>query len=186
MAASLPVAPAETSGAALRVFISGTQDDLQEERDAAEAAVRRLGYTPTRAENAGSQSRPSREAILKLVSDCDIYLGVFGPRYGWKVADLNVSATELEYEEAQRLNKPTLIYVKRVDHCEPEQEALLKRIEHFDKGFFRRPKFDSPGPIVRVGLAGPASAGQRVLPRPRRRQACPACEVLCGGDPRAL
>ncbi|MDQ3855156.1 MAG: DUF4062 domain-containing protein, partial [Chloroflexota bacterium] len=65
----------------LKVFISGTQKDLQPERQAVEAAVARSRLEPVRAEIMHGQSRPSREAILKAVADSDIYLGVYGRQY---------------------------------------------------------------------------------------------------------
>ncbi len=126
---------------ALKVFVSGTQDDLQPEREAVDTAIKGLRLLPVRAETMGSQSRPSRDAILKAVAECDIYLGVYGGRYGWLVPDAGVSATELEYNEAQRLGKPTLIFVKAVDDLEQKQAEFLRRVQDFNTGYFRRPKF---------------------------------------------
>jgi hypothetical protein len=120
--------------------MSGTQEDMVEERNAVDAAIRRLHHNPVRAETMGSQARPSREAILKAVRDCDVYIGVFDGRYGWIVPDLDISATQLEYEEAF-LRKPTLIYVKDASNVEDRQKDFLKRAQDFDGGFFRRPPF---------------------------------------------
>jgi len=132
----------------VRVFLSGTQDDLQPERDAVEAAVAGRGFQAIRAETMPAQAWPSREAILKAVSYSDIYVGVYGRRYGWIVPDRGISATELEFEEAQQLGKPTLVYVKASDAPEPAQKAFLQRVQDFDAGYFRRPRFTSPAQLA--------------------------------------
>ena len=133
----------ELSTGPLKVFLSGTQEDMQPERQVVELAISELCLIPVRAENIGSQTVSPRQTILDAVSKCDIYLGIYGGRYGRRVPDLNVSATELEYNEAQRIGKPTLVYLKSVPHPDPEQLRFLSRVQDFDACYFRRPPFTS-------------------------------------------
>jgi len=127
----------------LQIFISGTQDDLQPERMAVAETIRALGHTPLMAETYGAQPMPSYDAIREMIARADIYLGVYGARYGWKM-ESGVSVTEFEFTEFRR-TRPSriLVYVKDCTP-EPEQAAFLARVQHFQAGYFRRPKFTNP------------------------------------------
>ena len=107
----------------VRVFLSSTQTDLQPERDGAEAVIARLGHECLRAETHDAPGSSPEEVCRRLARDCDIYVGVFGGRYGDRVSALGCSATEMEYREARTSNpKKVFVYVKL-----PAQRAgLLK------------------------------------------------------------
>ena len=57
----------------LQIFISGTQDDLQPERQAVAEAIRALGHTPLMAETYGAQPMPSYDAIREMIARADIF-----------------------------------------------------------------------------------------------------------------
>ncbi|TEU16064.1 MAG: DUF4062 domain-containing protein, partial [Anaerolineales bacterium] len=123
----------------LKVFISGTMRDLKRERDIVAEAVAGLRYQAVRAETLGAVDRSSREACLDMARQCDIYVGLYGDRYGWVPDGDTLPVTEQEYNEARRLDKPMLIYVKG-DAWEPgreeAQQAFLDRVLEFDSGYF--------------------------------------------------
>jgi len=85
----------------------------------------------------------SREACLEMARECDIYLGIYGARYGWVPPGDQVSVTEMEFQEARKQGKDILVYVKDVPEREEAQEDFLRRVEDFE-GFFRRPYFIIP------------------------------------------
>ena len=128
----------------LKIFISSTMTDLQAERQAVEQAIAELRLEAVRAETIGSQAVSSRQACLEMARQCDIYLGIYGARYGWVSPGDQVSVTEMEFQEAQKQGKDILIYVKDVPKREEAQEDFLRRVEDFDEGFFRRPYFTTP------------------------------------------
>lgn len=139
----------------LKIFISGTQEDLQQERKAVADAIRALGHEPVMAENFGAQPMPSLSAIREMIHQADVYVGLYGARYGWKM-DSGVSVTEFEFNEFRR-NHPDriLTYIKEVK-SEPEQEKFLKIVQDFKEGYFRRPKFKSSeelGEWIRLDLS---------------------------------
>jgi hypothetical protein len=123
----------------LIVFISGTMRDLKQERAIVAEAVAGLRYQAMRAETLGAVDRSSREACLEMARQCEIYVGLYGDRYGWIPDGDTCSITEQEYNEARRLGKPMLIYVKG-DAWEPgreeAQQAFLDRVLEFDSGYF--------------------------------------------------
>lgn len=102
---------------AVRIFLSSTWLDLQPERAAVEAALRRMfdaAYAGM--EHFGSRPETPREASLEEVDHCDIYVGLFGYRYGSGI-------TEAEYRRARERGLPCLIYFKR----EPASESCGER-----------------------------------------------------------
>jgi len=133
----------------LQIFISGTQDDLQPERQAVAETIRALGHTPLMAETYGAQPMPSYDAIREMIARADIYLGVYGARYGWKM-ESGVSVTEFEFTEFRR-TRPSriLVYVKDCTP-EPEQAAFLARVQHLKAGYFRGPKFKDAAQLAKL------------------------------------
>lgn len=128
----------------LKIFISSTMTDLQAERQAVEQAIADLRLETVRAETLGSQPMSSRQACLEMARQCDIYLGIYGARYGWVPPGDHVSVTEMEFQEAREQGKDILVYVKDVQEREEAQVEFLRRVEDFDKGLFRRPYFTTP------------------------------------------
>jgi hypothetical protein len=128
----------------LKIFISSTMTDLQAERQAVEQAIAELRLEAVRAETLGSQPMPSRQASLEMARQCDIYLGIYGARYGWVPPGDQVSVTEMELQEAREQGKDILVYVKDVPEREEAQVDFVRQVEDFDEGFFRRPYFTTP------------------------------------------
>ncbi|MEW5718250.1 MAG: tetratricopeptide repeat protein [Chloroflexota bacterium] len=140
----------------LNIFVSGTIDDQRAERNTVGAAIESLRLDATRAETQYASERSSREECLRMVRECcDVYLGVYTQtRYGWTIPSDGISVTELEFNEAQRLKKPTLIFVQKLpkdwtpkDDDEKQQrekqKAFLKRVLDFDGGKFRAAEFET-------------------------------------------
>jgi len=106
----------------LKIFISSTMTDLQAERQAVEQAIADLRLEAVRAETLGSQPMSSRQACLEMARQCDIYLGIYGARYGWVPPGDQVSVTEMEFQEARKRGKDILVYIKEVPQREKSQE----------------------------------------------------------------
>jgi hypothetical protein len=63
---------------ALKIFISGTQDDMRPERDAVSRAIDAVALAVgIRAEKTLSQPQSPREWILEQIQACNIYLGIY-------------------------------------------------------------------------------------------------------------
>jgi Domain of unknown function (DUF4062) len=109
-----------------RVFISSTASDVGEERRAALESIARLGLQPVNLEHSESSPDASERAFVEGVRISDVYLGILGERYG-RATSSGQSATEIEFWEARRLGKPTVLFV-REGRKEPAQEAFLSRV----------------------------------------------------------
>ena len=97
----------------LKVFLSSTYLDLHYHREEIIKQIIKhklifigMEYFGARAEN----HQPAN-IIIDEVKKSDIYIGIFGVRYGYIDEATGMSMTELEYKEAKSANKPMLLYV---------------------------------------------------------------------------
>ena len=95
----------------LPVFVSSTCTDLQPYRAAVREALHRLEVVVRGMEYFGALPETPKEECLRIVRGCRAYVGVFAMRYGNVDPESGKSFTHLEYEEAQRLKLPSLIYL---------------------------------------------------------------------------
>lgn len=127
-----PVAGAiRTPDQRLRVFVSSTLKELAPERRAVRAAIEQLGLAPVMFE-LGARPHPPRDLYRAYLAQSDIFVGLYGERYGWVAPGEDVSGLEDEYRLAPR-ELPKLVYVKEVaSPREPRLVELLGRIRDDD------------------------------------------------------
>lgn len=131
------------------MFISSTQKDLQPERNGAEAVIAELGHACLRAETYDSPGISPQGACREMATGCDIYIGIFGSRYGFRIPDLGVSVTEMEYRVARGANPAKVfIYVKEEAAVEDEQQRFLAEVQDFAAGYFRHERFVDSGRLA--------------------------------------
>ncbi|MFI7592010.1 HEAT repeat domain-containing protein [Micromonospora sp. NPDC049359] len=99
----------------MKVYISATQKDLLEYRAAVHAVARRLEIDDVAMEAYGADIRPPLERCLADVRRCDLYVGLFAWRYGFRPPGQESSITELEYREALAAGKPCLVFLLAED-----------------------------------------------------------------------
>lgn len=115
-----------------RVFISSVQREFAKERKALAEYIRRdviLGrfFEVFIFEDVPAQDRPASGIYLSEVDRCDIYLGLHGAEYG-NVDVKGVSATEREYERAEKKHKTRVCLLKRVEVADARQKKFISRI----------------------------------------------------------
>jgi len=112
----------------IRVFISSTFEDLEEERKAAYTAI--FETNPTLSTNKivllpvdmrhGASSEPPLEECLKEVTASQVLIGLIGTKYGTVDPQTGKSFSELEYDEAKKCAIPTLMYFREAEYVKPE------------------------------------------------------------------
>jgi len=127
----------------LRVFISSTMDDLQEERMAvADAINKNIFWEAVYAESFTARAESPREVCLEEVRRSHIYIGIFKDQYGYIPSNDNpqgCSVVVLEYNEAKNNQLPILIFVdKNGSKRESRLIEFLRDITDFDKGHWRK------------------------------------------------
>lgn len=119
----------------LRVFVSSTLRELAPERKAARTAIERLHLAPVMFE-LGARPHPPRDLYRSYLEQSDVFVGLYGDRYGWVAPGEEVSGLADEY----LLSSPTmpkLIYIRESDSREPRLTELLDRIRSDDTASFK-------------------------------------------------
>ncbi|WP_167760609.1 DUF4062 domain-containing protein [Blastococcus sp. CT_GayMR16] len=128
----------------LRVFVSSTLEELAAERAAVRAAITGLRLTPVMFE-LGSRAHPPRELYRAYLEQSDVFVGIYGERYGWIGPEMPISGLEDEYELSS--GKPRLLYVRRTaPGREPRLDELIVRIQA-ESGSSTTP-YDDPGELA--------------------------------------
>jgi hypothetical protein len=101
------------SGAALKVFVSSTSQDLREYRAVARNVILDVGWHPVMMEHFGASPSPTVDACLREVEQCDLMLLLGSFRRGWVPAvdqggNATDSITALELAHARKRNIPVL------------------------------------------------------------------------------
>ena len=92
------------------VFVGSTFRDLEYHRRALIEALHDLVWLRVM-ESRGAAPGNAVENCLRWVRASNVYLGVLGMCYGSREPRSGMSFTELEYDEAMRLNLPCLVYL---------------------------------------------------------------------------
>lgn len=124
--------------ATFEVMISSTIDDLERERDAADAAITALGLNRFRADKLGSLPYSPREICELMAKQCQLFILITGNRYGSLIEPEGISVVEFEYGVARSQNPgKILVYVKDGIIREQRLTDFLKDLEDFKRGYFR-------------------------------------------------
>ena len=103
-------------------MISSTFTDLEEHRSALIKAIKGQGFTDIAMENYSAKAGLDViDSSLQMVRDSSAYIGIISRKYGQtpkcpKRNLGNLSITELEFNEAQRLNRPILLFIMGDQH----------------------------------------------------------------------
>ncbi len=106
----------------LKIFVSSTVADLHAYRQDLDGALLEGGHTPLVQERFGAMPAGAKAACDDLIEECDVFVGLYGFRYGYVPAEGDRSITELEYETARRLGKRCLCYIA-AEKLRPEFEG---------------------------------------------------------------
>ena len=144
--------PIRTPDQRLRVFVSSTLKELAAERQAVRSAIEGLQLAPVMFE-LGSRPHPPRSLYRSYLAQSDVFVGIYGERYGWVAPGEAVSGLEDEYALSGEL--PSLIYVlDPAPEREPRLAALLDRIRADDRVSYRAYRDpDELATLVRQDLA---------------------------------
>jgi Domain of unknown function (DUF4062) len=93
------------------IFISSTWEDLKEHRAMVIESLQKLQARVHCMEYFGASPKTAKEKSIERVRSSDIFIGILGTRYGSIDKETGKSITELEYMEARKSNKPTLMYL---------------------------------------------------------------------------
>ena len=115
----------------MKIFISSTSRDLENERKEAIATVDRNGQA-TAMEKFFASNHPPKDVCLTYLQDCDAVVLILGFWYGSIDEAEEISFTEIEYNRAKTLGLPVFVFMK----CQPDgswQSAEEESSEEFKR-----------------------------------------------------
>lgn len=133
----------------LRIFISSTMDDLENERAVIVRRLESMNFEPVNAEKFLPNGATSWARISEELETCHVMVLLSGVRYGWiptagPLANENISVTHGEYRAALDLEIPILPFFKNLPYGTDQssddakrRDAFRKEIERWDAGQFR-------------------------------------------------
>lgn len=101
----------QTPPPAFRVFVSSTYTDMLPYREAIQTALNKADCIPYGMERFGAEAIPPLEVCYRELEASQIYVCALGMRYGSIDEETGKSYTQLEYEKARELGKPTLVFL---------------------------------------------------------------------------
>jgi hypothetical protein len=105
----------------LKIFVSGKEGELDNERAIIIELVVKLGFEPVSSERRAASSMSMKERYVTEVLDSDIYVGVFG------MCESDASINE--FKKAGEYGKPTLVFIKELKEIpQPKMEQFIKEI----------------------------------------------------------
>ena len=124
------------------IMLSSTFTDLKEHRSRAIQAIQKLSYLPRVMEYSGAQGEMDViDTSLTMVRDAVAYIGVISLKYGQTPFDPErnpnqLSITELEFNEAMRLDRPIVLFIMSDEHSVKKADIesdpdRLKKLDAF-------------------------------------------------------
>ena len=132
----------------MKVYLSSTLIDLLPERQAVRDV---LSGECTVKESYNADERDVRDSCEADVAGCDLYIGIFGLRYGCIAPGQQQSITQLEYAQALKAGKPTLLFVK-------DKGSILAEFHDAVTGENPRELIESFRATITTGAKGTARA----------------------------
>ena len=124
-----------------KIFISGNQKELKAERLAAKSFIVQdvllaKHFDVYLFEDTPAHSKSSKSTYLDEIRGSDIYIGIFGDKYGAIGSD-KISATEREFRLAEKLSKEMLIFLKGSDDTSRDKKLLdlIAKVRESDSGY---------------------------------------------------
>ncbi len=122
---------AQKSSYPISVFVSSTYKDLAKYRTEVEKQLISLEQAVKGMEYFGSSSSTPLEVCKKKLQECQLMILLLGVSYGSIEKNTGKSYTELEYDYAEKLNIPILVYV--ADLSSSNIEIALNAVDYDNK-----------------------------------------------------
>ncbi|MDR0941990.1 MAG: DUF4062 domain-containing protein [Bacteroidales bacterium] len=117
-----------------RVFISSVQSEFAEERQmlfdylTSDALLGKF-FEPFVFENVPAMTTMPTTIFLQEVERCDIYIGLFGEKYGFEDSE-GISSTEREYDYATKRGKTRFVFLKEVSgERHLKEQKLIQKVQ---------------------------------------------------------
>ena len=108
----------------MKVFISSVIYGYEDYRDGVAEIIEGLGYDAIRSEDFPAQPNTPQQACLQAVRESDVMVLLLGAKYG-TTQPSGLSATQEEYEEAERVDKFVLVFIESNTDLDQRQKQFI-------------------------------------------------------------
>jgi uncharacterized SAM-binding protein YcdF (DUF218 family) len=108
-----------------KAFVSSTYEDLKSHRLTVLETLLHLGIEPLMMEHWGAFPSEPKEVCFNKIKECDVFIGIYAHRYGFRPDPQSKSITALEFDYARNLSKPPYCYI--VDEDCPWPPKMIDR-----------------------------------------------------------
>ena len=95
----------------MRIYVSSTTQDLGRHRQEVITQLLKTGHMPVCMEHHSASDVIPLDECLRDVASSEVYVGIFGWRYGYIPPSMDKSITEMEYRKAIEIGIPKLIFL---------------------------------------------------------------------------
>lgn len=95
----------------MRIYISSTTQDLGRHRQEVITQLTRMGHMPVCMEHHAASDVIPLDECLRDVAASEVYVGIFGWRYGYIPPAMDRSITEMEYRKASEIGIHKLVFL---------------------------------------------------------------------------
>lgn len=117
----------------MKVFISSVIYGYENYRDGVAEIVEELGFDVIRSEDIAAQPNTPQQACLQAVRESDVMVLLLGAKYG-TIQSSDLSATQEEYEEAERGGKPVLVFIESNTDPDQRQRQFIDEFRSWHSG----------------------------------------------------
>lgn len=153
-----------------RIFLSSVVHGFEDYRSLARNAIEEAGHIPVLSEDTPSLDSTPLNACLDLIVSCDAFIAVLGEDPGF-VTESEKTVVEEEFDEAQRLGKPSLIFLMESEERDARQEKFVRKVSDFVTGRFRK-TFTDPTELKEVILEALKMIDLRTNENPQKATQC--------------
>ena len=109
----------------LEIFVSSTIGECAAERSGVKQAILSLNFDPVLFEDVGARPYPPREVYGSRLRDSEIFVAIYREQYGWIAPGMTISGIEDEFNIAEEVGLPRLVYVFKTPSSRADQLATL-------------------------------------------------------------
>jgi Domain of unknown function (DUF4062) len=135
----------------LRAMISSTIAGMESDRFLAAKTLEAIGFETLLSERASSVAEPPVKWCETAARECDLFILLLGPQYGWVIPEYDISVVEYEFNAALAADRTkVLVFVRQMlgADADPRQTVFIERVCNFTTGHFRATPYRGPDDLA--------------------------------------
>ncbi len=135
----------------LRAMVSSTIAGMEADRARAAGTLEAIGFETLLSERAGSAAAAPEAWCEAAARECDLFILLLGPQYGWVIPHHGISVVGYEFETALAADRSKILVFLRdasSEETDPRQAAFIEKVCDFRSGHFRATPYRGPDDLA--------------------------------------